>query len=52
VEYDADGTIVPAVYVRRDGKLAEHVLPPHPLNAFDTAEHGRELTARLAPLLS
>ena len=52
IEYDADGTIVPAVYVRRAGKLTEHILPPHPLNAFDTAGHGRELTARLGQLLS
>jgi len=52
IEYDAGGTIVPAVYIRRGGRLAEHVLPPHPLNAFDAAEHERELTARLAPLLS
>jgi thioredoxin reductase len=52
IEYDADGTIVPAVYIRRAGRLAEHVLPSHPLNAFDTADHERELTARLTPLLS
>jgi thioredoxin reductase len=52
IEYDADGTIVPAVYVRRDGKLTEHILPSHPLNAFDTDEHARELTARLGRLLS
>ena len=43
---------MPVVYVRRDGALTEHVLPSHPLYAFDTDEHERELTARLAPLLS
>jgi thioredoxin reductase len=52
VEYDADGTIVPVVYVRRGGRLVEHALPPHPLHTFDTDEHRRELAACLAPLLS
>ncbi len=52
VEYDADGTIVPVVYLRRNGRLVEHVLPPHPLYAFDTDEHRSELAARLAPLLA
>jgi thioredoxin reductase len=52
IEYDANGTIVPVVYVRRAGNLAEHVLPPNPLHAFDTDEHRSELAARLAPLLS
>ena len=51
VEYGIDGTIVPAVYVRRAGRLAEHVLPPHPLHAFDTEEHRAEVAARVAPLL-
>jgi thioredoxin reductase len=48
VEYDADGTIIPVVYVRRNGRLAEHALPPHPLHSFDTEEHRRELAACLA----
>jgi thioredoxin reductase len=48
VEYDADGTIIPVVYVRRNGRLAEHALPPHPLHRFDTEEHRRELAACLA----
>jgi thioredoxin reductase len=52
VEYDADGTIIPVVYVRRGGRLVEHSLPPHPLHAFGTDEHREELAARLAPLLS
>ena len=51
IEYDADGTIVPGVHPR-DGRLAEHVLPSCPLNAFDARRDERELTARLAPLLS
>ena len=45
------GRIVPVVYVRRAGKLAEYVLPPNPLHEFDTDEHRTELAARLAPLL-
>ncbi len=52
VEYDVDGTIIPVVYVRRGGQLAEHALPPHPLHAFGTDEHRRELEGCLAPLLT
>jgi thioredoxin reductase len=52
VEYDADGTIVPVVYVRQGGRLVEHPLPPHPLHAFGTDEHRQQLAACLAPLLS
>ena len=52
VEYDAGGAIVPALYVRRDGRLAEHLMPPHPLHAFDGDEYRRELGARLDPLLA
>ena len=52
VEYDAGGAIVPALYLRRGGRLAEHVLPPHPLHAFDGADYLDELRARLAPLLA
>ena len=51
VEYDADGTVIPVVYVRRSGQLEEHSLPPHPLHAFGTEEHRRQLAACLAPLL-
>ena len=52
VEYDADGTVIPVVYVRRGGRLVEHSLPPHPLHTFGTDEHRRQLAACLAPLLS
>jgi thioredoxin reductase len=52
VEYDSDGTIIPVVYVRRGGRLVERALPPHPLHAFDTDEHRRQLEECLAPLLS
>jgi thioredoxin reductase len=47
IELDARATIVPVVYVRRGGRVTEHVLPPHPLYAFDSEEHRRELEARL-----
>jgi hypothetical protein len=47
VEYDADGGIVPVVYVRRDGRLQEHSLPRHPMHAFLTDEHRQELAAQL-----
>jgi len=52
VEYDADGTIIPVVYVRQGGHLVEHSLPGHPLHTFQTDEHRQELAARLAPFLS
>ena len=52
VEYDADGTIIPVVYVRRGGRMVEHALAPHPLHTFDTDEHRRQLSECLAPLLS
>jgi thioredoxin reductase len=52
VEYDAEGTIIPVVYLRRGGRLAEHSLPPHPLHTFGTDEHRQQLAACLAPLLS
>jgi thioredoxin reductase len=52
VEYDADGTIVPVLYLRRAGTLSEHTLPPHPLHAFDSDEYVTELRARLEPLIA
>jgi len=52
VEYDADGTIIPVVYVRRGGRMVEHALSPNPLHVFDTDEHRRQLAESLAPFLS
>jgi thioredoxin reductase len=43
VEMNADGGVYPAVYVERDGDVAEHLLPPDPLNAFEGKEYVREL---------
>jgi thioredoxin reductase len=51
VEYDADGTIIPVVYVRHGGRMVEHALPSHPLHAFDTEEHRSQLVECLAPIL-
>jgi thioredoxin reductase len=51
VEVDERGAIVPTVYVRRRGDVAEHTLPPHPLRNYEGAEYRRELAARLAPLV-
>jgi hypothetical protein len=47
VELDREGTIVPVVYHRRDGRIDEHVLPSHPLRSFDTDEHRAALEAAL-----
>ena len=47
VEYDADGTVIPVLYIRRGGQLEEHALPPHPLHEFGTDEHRRRLAACL-----
>jgi thioredoxin reductase len=52
VEVDAEGTIVPALYVRRRGHIDVHVLPSHPLHAFDGPEHRAELEGIVSPMLS
>jgi thioredoxin reductase len=48
VEYAADGAVTPVAYVRRNGRLAEHALPTHPLHRFDTDEHRRALDALIS----
>ena len=50
VEMDSQATIYPAVYVRSSGRIAEHVLPPHPTHAFESGEYRRELESVLGPL--
>jgi thioredoxin reductase len=47
VEMDAGGETYPAVYLRRNGEIAERILPPHVLNDFRGPEHERELRALL-----
>ncbi len=51
VEMASDGTIYPALYVRRSGKLSEHQLEPHPTYAFDSARHREQVEALVRPLL-
>jgi hypothetical protein len=51
VETDARGDIHPAVYVRRHGDVAEHLLPSDPLHRFETAAHRRELRSMLGDLI-
>ena len=52
VEYDADGTVVPVVYIRQAGRLTERSMPAHALHRFDTDEHRDLLTAYVEPLLT
>jgi thioredoxin reductase len=51
VELDANGTIVPVVYVVRNGRADQHILSAHPLRQFDGPEQRAELEALLNPLL-
>lgn len=51
VETDDQGDIHPAVYTRRDGKVAENVLVSNPLLTFDTGEHHAQLTTLLKGFL-
>jgi thioredoxin reductase len=47
IETDGTGDIHPAVYVRRDGRVEEHVLTSDPLLDFSTPDHRRQLGALL-----
>jgi hypothetical protein len=47
VEMDAEGTIYPAVYVRRGGDFSEHALPAHVLHHYEGEEYRRRLAALL-----
>jgi thioredoxin reductase len=51
VETDGEGEIHPAVYVRRDGEVSEHTLPPNTLNDFCSGEHRAGLTQVLSGLM-
>ena len=48
IEANAEGAVYPVLYLRRDGRAEERVLPSHPMNDFATAEHRRALAAVLA----
>jgi hypothetical protein len=51
IEFDADETIRPVVYVRRRGDLREVALPPHPLRRYDALAYREVLDELLRPLL-
>jgi hypothetical protein len=44
---NAEGSIYPAVYVRRGGHIRERLLPPHVLHDFRGPDYERELRAVL-----
>ena len=47
IEADGTGAIYPAVYLRRDGRVEEHLMPGHPLLDFRTSEHRAQLASIL-----
>lgn len=47
-ETDAEGDIHPALYVRRGGRVDEHLLPSDPLRDYETTEHRKLVTQLLA----
>jgi hypothetical protein len=51
VEMAADGTIYPAVYIRRKNHLTEHPLEPHPLHDYESERHAQAISQLVGPLL-
>lgn len=51
LETDEAGDHHPAVYLRRDGRVSEHVLASDPLLNFQTAEHRAQLASLLQGLV-
>lgn len=51
VETDRDGSHHPTAYIRRDGRVIEHALDPHPLHDFEGDRHHKALGAALEGLL-
>jgi thioredoxin reductase len=51
LEFDAEETIRPVVYVRSAGVLHEGVLPPHPLRRYDDNVYRDTMEELLRPLL-
>jgi thioredoxin reductase len=47
-----DDLLYPVAYVRHDGQVSEHALPPHPLLQFEGAEYASSLHAALKPVLT
>jgi thioredoxin reductase len=52
IESDGQGGLYPVAYVRRDGTLSEHPLPPEPLLDFATEEHRAALADAVARLIA
>jgi hypothetical protein len=50
VEANVAGELYPAVYVRKDNAITEHLLPSNPLLDFEGAEHRAQLGDALGPL--
>ena len=48
IEHNAEGSVYPAVYIERDGRLTEHLLPVEATYAFSSAEHRSALVSALA----
>jgi len=50
---EADGTsaIYPAIYIRRDGQLSEHLMTPHPLLDYQTDDARKQLAEILGGLI-
>jgi thioredoxin reductase len=51
IEMAADGTIYPSLYVRRQNRVQERPLEPHPLNDFESPGHARAVSQLVEPLL-
>jgi thioredoxin reductase len=51
LEADGSGSIYPALYVRRNGGMEEHLLDSDPLGEYRTAAHRQEIGALVAPLI-
>jgi hypothetical protein len=52
LESNGQGDPYPAVYLRRDAKMSEHLLAPHPLLQFEGPQYDRQLRDILDPVLS
>jgi hypothetical protein len=52
IESDGQGGLYPVAYVRRDGALSEHPLPPEPLLDFMTDAHRAALADAVARLIA
>jgi hypothetical protein len=52
LESNGQGNPYPAVYLRKDGAMIEHLLAPHPLLDFRGGEYPRQMQDILAPVLT